>query len=343
LHAIACAPSTSVVLAGGHESLVLALDVGQEAAEAVPFRQEAPTRRLRLPGGAGAAARVAWAPDGTWLAWAGADAAAPISLLNPATGQVMRAWEGLRQRFHDLAVSPDGRHVTGASASGKLHTWDARTGKPVSTLNAHQGAAVAVASSPDGRWLASGGIDGQVGVWQRSNGERRWRLAHPKAVNAVAFSPDGAWLASACDDNRVRLWSVASGQLARTLEGHTDWVTRLAFSPDGRWLASGGDDRNVRLWPLSPEGSPQLLSGHDGAISDLAFLRDGRHLVSIGGKQGALVWHLASGMVAQSLARTGEDGRLGLSPDGRTLVMTDASKEGGLAVWDVGDERRSEP
>ncbi|MYB01834.1 hypothetical protein F4X90_19475, partial [Candidatus Poribacteria bacterium] len=44
-----------------------------------------------------------------------------------------------------------------------------------------------------------------------------------------------------------------TGNLLRTLTGHTARVDSVSFSPGGQMLASGSGDGTVLLWNLTPE------------------------------------------------------------------------------------------
>jgi WD40 repeat protein len=48
----------------------------------------------------------------------------------------------------------------------------------------------------------------------------------------------------------VRVWDSETGQLVRTLVGHTDTVRSAVQLTDGR-LATGSDDKTIRGWDLA--------------------------------------------------------------------------------------------
>ena len=81
----------------------------------------------------------------------------------------------------------------------------------------------------------------------------------------MAYSPVDPLLASAGADRTVKLWDASTGQLVRTLRGHSCEVLRVVFSPDGQSLASAGAelDRKIggrgelKIWDVaSGPGAP---------------------------------------------------------------------------------------
>jgi WD40 repeat protein/tRNA A-37 threonylcarbamoyl transferase component Bud32 len=294
---------------------------------------------------------VAFSPDGTRLASASWDRT--VKVWDATTDQEARTLTGHTNRVVSVAFSPDGKRLASASWDQTVKVWDATRGQVLHTLTGHTGAAYCVAFSPDGKRLASG--DGKqltpgrcersVKVWDATSGQLLRTLPdHPDQVLGVAFpldgarlgvafSPDGAWLASAVLDRTVKIWEATTGQLIRTLPGHTNLVCSVAFSPDGKRLASASGDRTVKVWDATSGQVLHTLPGHTGAVHSVAFSPDGKRLASASADQTVKVWDATTGREIHTLGgHTDVVFGVAFSPDGTRLAS--ASWDGTVKIWD---------
>jgi WD40 repeat protein len=69
-------------------------------------------------------------------------------------------------------------------------------------------------------------------------------------VTACAVGPDGARIVSASGDRTLKVWDALTGEVRRTLQGHTGVVLGCAISPDGAWIASASRDHTLRVWDI---------------------------------------------------------------------------------------------
>jgi mitochondrial division protein 1 len=123
-----------------------------------------------------------------------------------------------------------GNTLVSGSADKTLRQWDLETGRCVQTLDVLWAAAQASAqmnSGEDSKWRSTG------------------RLPDASADFVGAVQCFDAALACGTADGMVRLWDLRSGQVHRSLVGHTGPVTCLQF--DDVHLVTGSLDRSIRV------------------------------------------------------------------------------------------------
>ena len=68
-------------------------------------------------------------------------------------------------------------------------------------------------------------------------------------------------------DNTARLWDVETGDIIRTLLGHTAEIVSLNFDTQGQKIITGSFDHTVKVWDVRNGRCLHTLAGHHGEIS----------------------------------------------------------------------------
>ena len=328
------------------------------------------TPKATLPGSG--AYSIAFSPDGKTIATGGYEY---IQLWDAVSGEPTASFQTESNIvIENLAFSPDGKTIATASTAD-IRLWDVATATHKATLQGHTKSVLSLSFSPDGSTLASGSGDYTIRLWDTTTGTHKATLAGPQSPyvpQSIAFGPDGKTIAQV-GYRDVLLWDVPSGEVRRTLTGHTSWIKALAFSPDGKTIATGSGE--IRLWDVvsgkqkkifgnhmepvinvafSPDGSTLagceanrihlrdgrsgahkiLIRGHTDDVTSIAFSPDGSTLASSSWDATVRVWDVVSGV--QKAIFLGHDwsvNSVAFSPDGKTLASGGWDKT--LRLWDV--------
>ncbi|KAF2467671.1 mitochondrial division protein 1 [Lindgomyces ingoldianus] len=210
-----------------------------------------------------------------------------------------------------------GDTLVSGSADKTLRQWDLVKGRCVQTLDVLWAAAQTTAS-----------LNTNNGQWRQTG-----RVSDASADFVGAIQVFDAALACGTADGMVRLWDLRSGQVHRSLVGHTGPVTALQF--DDVHLVTGSMDRSIRIWDLRT-GSIYDAYAYDNAVSSMMF--DARRIVSAAGEDVVKVYDKTDGRHWNCGPGVGvDDDATALSTIERVRIkdgyMVEGRKNGMIGVW----------
>jgi WD40 repeat protein len=128
---------------------------------------------------------------------------------------------------------------------------------------------------------------------------------NPKpGVVGLSLSRDGKTLLTAGTDGIIRVWDLVSGQIQRTLTGHTNSLYKAQFSPDEKLIASSSRDFTARVWDFATGRELHKFTGFECAVKSVAFSPNGKTLAAVGNDGMLKVWDIKTGRELKSLVHS---------------------------------------
>jgi WD40 repeat protein len=203
---------------------------------------------------------VSWSPEGSRLAFGGADKS--VRVIAAADGKELVKFDNHSDWVFRTTWLPDGKRFLSASRDRAMKLIQASDGQFIDDINKLIEPVVSLSKHPKEEWVAYGGAEGGVRIYRiKENQERtsanndvnqvREFERQPGPVHAVAFSPNGELLAVGGVGGEVRVYKTSDGSRTATLKGHHGAVFALCWSADGRTVFTGGFDGFIRGFDVS--------------------------------------------------------------------------------------------
>jgi WD40 repeat protein len=168
-----------------------------------------------------------------------------------------------------------------------------------------------------------------VRLWNttaKSKSPSRYHLG--KWVHQIAFSPDSKHMAVLAGENprSLTLWDVAAEREIGPVDFPTTGEGQVSFSPDGTTVCASSKGRT------SFYQVPSLQWITNEVVERFIFARDGRLAILI--RNGNITRRdLATGAEVVLGFHSGPASHMAISPDGRTVALSDFSKS--ISLWDA--------
>jgi WD40 repeat protein len=239
----------------------------------------------------GPVAKLAFSPDGKWLASAHLNDKHGVILWDAGNGRIVDALAGSSEGARAIVFSPDGKRLASGGGDGTIRVHDIDRRTSTAFAERHLTPIESLAFSRDGTQLASSGADG-VRLWDVATGTVIGVLEDVRS-RLLSFSADTDSL-DVVDDKAIVSWHLASAESSqsdrKTLQAERSELEALAFAPDGATIAAAGKSGKVRLFDTLTGQELLALDGNAEPIRGITFSANGSSITACCGDGSIKIW-----------------------------------------------------
>lgn len=242
------------------------------------------------------------------------------------------------QRVRTIIFSPDNTYLASGSDDGTIQIWDNTTGEMYRELTVESARIKTIAFSPDSKKIVSGTGPSpsynRTTVWEHMAAEAQRILVRHMGPVRTAFWPRGKQIVFSSCQKKIQIWDITTGDIQKTLTGHSGSVYSVAYSPDGGQIASGSFDRMIKIWNATTGEVQKTLLGHSCPVRSVAFSPDGKQIASGSSDSTIKIWNTTTGELQRTIpGHSGQVRSVVFSTDGKQLAS--GSRDRKVKLWDA--------
>ncbi|WP_372369741.1 DUF4062 domain-containing protein [Candidatus Uabimicrobium sp. HlEnr_7] len=176
-----------------------------------------------------------------------------------------------------------------------LRPLPARLDSPLTkTFRGHSEEIMCVCITFDGHKIVSAGQDGCIKVWDIESGRCLVTIDQPDImIREICVTGDDKKIISVGEDNDIYIWHLLTGELWKTLTGHSDSVKSVHIQKNR--IASGGRDGKICLWDLETGECLKTFYGYSPSVTSIFLTNDLQRIISSGDDKTIRIWDIAEG------------------------------------------------
>ena len=128
------------------------------------------------------------------------------------------------------------------------------------------------------------------------------------------------------------MWNLETGEVPRTLKGHSEVVSSVAVTGDGKRAVSASYDGTLKVWNLET-GDSRTLQGHSDVVHGVAITADQNRAPSASGAKTLRVWDLETGESRSLEGHSECVNGAAVTSNGRHAASV--SEDNTLKIWDL--------